>query len=459
MAAIISQKFRILNAKNFIADVISETNKLYIGIGKSDPWSTTLGSATDTPIIDPTGSENDYAEYYQNLTGMAKVIPTKISHVIPKYTWSSGASDFGVWNSSSPTAFDSKFHCVYNNNVYKLVGKLIAATTTSVAPVHLTVDLPTTPADGYDWMYMYTMSAAEILAFETTNFIPVQTATAAGDRLNFQTRASGATDAASVVGATNYKGINHIRIDSGGSGYTAPTAVIEGDGTGATVTLTVVSGVITEVDITNRGSGYSIASLRITNEGSNTTASFTIMIAPGDGHGTDPVTELGGKYILSNATLEGATFVVDNDFRQLSLIQNPIEDDGTTLANLAEYDMTKAIETATVAHAGRFAADDVITGNTSGAKGICVKSDATNGYIYYIQNSKTGYGSFTNNETVSGGTTSPGTAALHATAANVTDATVSEIEFQSGDMLFAQAFAPVTRASNQTEDVKIIIEF
>lgn len=66
---------------------------------------------------------------------------------------------------------------------------------------------------------------------------------------------------ASSTGTLSASGIiNAVEIESGGSGYTAPTLAISGGGgTGATATLTVTAGVITGVTITNVGSGFTSA--------------------------------------------------------------------------------------------------------------------------------------------------------------------------------------------------------
>jgi hypothetical protein len=52
----------------------------------------------------------------------------------------------------------------------------------------------------------------------------------------------------------------------GGTGYTAPTVTIEGDGIGATAEAVVDGGIITEINITNGGASYSTATIVITEE-------------------------------------------------------------------------------------------------------------------------------------------------------------------------------------------------
>ena len=49
-----------------------------------------------------------------------------------------------------------------------------------------------------------------------------------------------------------------------------------------------------------------------------------------NGHGSNTVEELGGNYVVVNSRLEfgetsgGSDFITDNDFRQIGLIKNPV---------------------------------------------------------------------------------------------------------------------------------------
>lgn len=57
--------------------------------------------------------------------------------------------------------------------------------------------------------------------------------------------------------------IDSVTLISGGTGYTAPTVTIGGDGHGATATATVVNGVITSITVTNGGTNYTQATVII----------------------------------------------------------------------------------------------------------------------------------------------------------------------------------------------------
>ena len=63
-----------------------------------------------------------------------------------------------------------------------------------------------------------------------------------------------------------------VHMDTLGSGYTSATATITGDGTGATASVTIVAGAVTDIDLTNPGSGYTYATVTITGNGTGATA-------------------------------------------------------------------------------------------------------------------------------------------------------------------------------------------
>ena len=63
-----------------------------------------------------------------------------------------------------------------------------------------------------------------------------------------------------------------VHMDSLGSGYTSATATITGDGTGATASVTIVAGAVTDINLTNAGTGYTYATVVISGNGTGATA-------------------------------------------------------------------------------------------------------------------------------------------------------------------------------------------
>ena len=96
----------------------------------------------------------------------------------------------------------------------------------------------------------------------------------------------------------------------------------------------------------------------------------------------------------------------------------------------------------------------MIVGSTSGAQGFVTEIDTGTGYIYFHQNSKTGYKSFSSGETVVGQTTSTsGSLEVSGFLGN------PEMQKGSGSVLFLENRDPINRTTTQIEDIKIIIEF
>lgn len=71
----------------------------------------------------------------------------------------------------------------------------------------------------------------------------------------------------------SFTGVDSISITNAGVNYeTTPTITISGDGVGATAVATVVRGRIISIEVTNKGSGYSAATVSISGEGSQAAA-------------------------------------------------------------------------------------------------------------------------------------------------------------------------------------------
>ena len=87
------------------------------------------------------------------------------------------------------------------------------------------------------------------------------------------------------------------------------------------------------------GSGYSRATATV-DLGGGTGAIITPKISPQGGHGSNPVAELGGAFVMLNARLigyEGADFPVGptGQFRKVHLLSNP--QSGGNLATATTY--------------------------------------------------------------------------------------------------------------------------
>ena len=286
---------------------------------------------------------------------------------------------------------------------------------------------------------------------------------------------------------SNVRGIERILITAQGSGYpdnaSTVTMTISGDGSNAAITVTdaMINSseqfVITSHIPNNKGTGYTVAKVDIADSGDGVNATARAIIAPGKGHGTDPVRELGGFYIGINTQISGATDATDivntNDFRQIMLLKNPLTTGGVKLtsstargtkflkfATESEHDGTD-VSIAAVATAA-LTGDPVMTGDTSGAVAYVTAVDTTADDIkvYYHQNEVTGFKNFTDGETID--FTVAGSAISGASNVNLLNSGATQaagFDTSSGEILFLENRDPIQRSSTQVEDVKLIIEF
>ena len=134
----------------------------------------------------------------------------------------------------------------------------------------------------------------------------------------------------------------------------------------------------------------------------------------------------------------------------------------TTPATATTLKGTQFLKIASGQSSVNFNADQVMVGGASGARAFVVEAPQTGGQagrIYYHQNEKTGYTKFTTGETVS--TTADGgagSASLDTTGNGGFNFT-AEAHKGSGEMVFLENRAPISRTATQIEDIKLIIEF
>ena len=489
MPAIITNKFRIHNSEQF-SESFSESspNIYYLGIGRPQAWSTqtrgdlrTENLGTDSASITPSDSVLQEFNTFDDLLAVKKITSSDVSYVIPRRNWTTGTTydiyrhDYGnritgttstqTSNSGSTTLFDATFYVLTAaRNVYKCLDNNNNASSTT-EPTGTSVNIITT-ADGYKWKYMYTLSASQQANFLSTDFMAVATNS---------TVSSSAIDGA----------INIVKIKSAGSGGTNGSYTnipIRGDGSSGTVTVVVSGGSVTSVTVTNVGTGYTIAYIRnadIVSAGATglSGAELDCIVEPKGGHGFDAVKELGGFFVMLNVNLEGTEssntgdFTAKNDFRRIVLLRDPYS--GGTVASSTTLRATKAVIFASSPTPGTFQVDEKITQATTGAVGKVVEWDATNRILHYIQTkfNDEGVDSNGNLTAFSGvnvitGETSSATGTPSSVASETADQITftngykgSELDRHRGDVLYIENRAPITRASDQTENIKLVIEF
>ena len=485
MAAIITNKFRINNAEQFVESFSETANTTYyLFIGRAHAWASDVDAQGNTitegtDASPPTPNDDVTSEFYNydDMLGAKLIASTDISHVIPRRNWTTGTTyDMYEHNISSSNAaasgatnlFDSTY-VVMNSSyaVYKVIEN-DGATASTVEPTSTSNSIFAT-SDGYRWKYMYSLTSAETLNFMSTDFIHCST-----DSTVSAAAVDGALDTALVVaGGSSY---------NTSSGATISAIPIRGDGSSGVASVVISSGAVASVSITTAGTGYTYAYIRdadiiaATNAGgAGSGANINIIIPPKGGHGYNAVKELGGFYVMMNKSLVGIEGTSDigvaNDFRRIGLLKDPYNFGTTTIATASTRRQIYAAVFSSVS--GTFVADEEINQATTGAVGKVIEYDSTNKILFWYQTRFPDVGTDTNGNLTafSGanaitGQTSSASATPNTSSSDTTNGVVfasgysnPELAYDSGDIIYVEERSPITRASDQTENIKLIIEF
>ena len=407
-----------------------------------------------------------------------RITTSDVSRVIPRRNWTTGTTydmyrhDYGQYvkgsssstisaNSGATSLADATFYVLSSdNNVYKVIDNNGNSAST-VEPTGTSTSILTT-GDSYKWKYMYTLTASEQTNFLSTDFMHVST--------------DSTVSSAAVDGA-----IDTILIKTAGSGGANGThtgVAIRGDGSSGVCSVTVAGGAVTAVTVTTAGSGYTFAYVRnadIVSAGATSLsgAELDVIIPPKGGHGANAVEELGGHFVMMNTDFTGdessnsGDFTTQNDFRRVGLLLDPTT--GGSAASATTLRGTKAVKLSGTP--GSFTVDEEINQASTGAVGKVVEYDSTNKILFYIQTrfNDEGVDSNGNLTAFSGANAITGQDSSASGTPDTSTQTVDNIVFSSGynsgeidsdtDVLYQENRSPITRASDQTENIKLIVEF
>ena len=498
MSAIITEKFRQHNATQFF-ESFSESSKslYYLFIGKATAFTTATTTGSDSSPPTPADAVGEI-EYYawDSMLAAKNIASSDITYALPRRNWTNGTTydmyEHNISSSNTSTSgasnlYDSTFYFLTSDNrVYKVLDNNSGTAYSGSEPTSES----TSPfaLGGYVLKYMYSITSSEAAKYLTTDFMPVSTDT---------TVSAAATDGE----------IESLSITAG-SGYTNGTyyAAVYGDGTnaggasGAIVRITVSGGAIasfgltagTDTTIHAAGAGYTYGTVNLSSgytfsDSSLSSASamggsggaVDVIISPKNGHGNDAVVELGGHYVMTATTLtqaENDDLTTANDFRQVGIVVDPTTYGTTTVATSSTARQTFIVKMSS--SSGTFEVDEKISQASTGAIGKVVEWDSTRSLLYYQQerfgdfgtNSTTGDNSaFSGANLITGATSSatgtPSTTTETVTLANSNTVALTtgyanpELQPDSGNIIYLENRKPISRSSDQTEDIKVIIEF
>ena len=289
---------------------------------------------------------------------------------------------------------------------------------------------------------------------------------------------------------------------------------ITGDGTGGTVSVSINSGVVESISAVVGGSGYTYASVRFesgTFGGKTlipgTDAEFEVVIPPKGGHGADIYRELGGFRVMvyskfDNNINDKADYIVGNDFSRVGIVKDPLEFGGTSVLNKRTATSLGALKLKVPSGSSTVLSNVVYPKNTKitqysndaligigTAIGYVASWDSNTGVLRYYQpvgfSTQSVYGyelrnfvgvvtaitgathiipgqSVDNLEvdtTFSAESITVGQRSESLGHAFVNGVANSEVKKFSGEIIYIDNRAPVTRTASQKEEVKIVIEF
>jgi hypothetical protein len=459
MTAIVTDSFR-KKVVNLLFDEVTnatDSDQYYIGIGKSDAYD-----SSDT-VVNPVRTIREERLARENLQSIKIVNAT--SFVVTRHNWSTSTIYPAYSDSQAGNSSPAHYVLTDDNDVYIVIqqSKNAAgiAQPSTIKPSYNDAGVaktkPFQTSDGYIWKYLYTVDATSANNFLSSGFVPIQFSplvdsssdTSLSDAKRFQAEVRENAVSGAITGALKV---------SGGSGYTsAPTVTVNGTGRTARLVATVSAGEVVKVELDSAeagGTGYDLAEIVFTG-GGGSGADYRPIITTQKGIGYDPRDDLRSSSIMFNAKpagTEGGNFITDQDFRQIVLMKNLEVGDSASGQPTPIFGSTSGIALRSLklngVSAATFTVDNKIVGGSSGATAFI--DGITDSSVFYHQTEATGFKSFSDGETATE-TGGSGTGTVDSAAPNYT------IDKFSGEVLYIENRAAVTRSSSQTEDIKVII--
>ena len=489
MAAILTDKFRVILAERFKERILlDETDNsksgLWLFFARPREWKDYQGNVVNVPT-NPVDNQEISFEIYDYIIGLKKVPPSEVRQVIKNNKWTSGLvydyyrHDYGsvidntqnngntiiyqLGNSNEAKLYETDHYVVTSEyKVYKCLDN--SNNSASTVEPSSTSQSPFLLSDGYTWKYMFTVNASDFEKFKSDDYIPVPEISEVSNRIS----------ASSNYGGAIYK----VDVKTAGSGYsTGDIFKIIGDGENAQVRVTTVNsgGGITGLRVINPGTGYTYGQIDtslIVNAqgtevaGNGSSASLTPIISPKEGIAVDFAKELGANKLVVHARLEPDDFVLKNDFTVVGLILNPTFTGSPTSTAIGTHVLT--LDAALTNSSDPTSLEDqqlkVASGDAPYATGTVVhyEDDGLVRKIYFHQENILNYGlndrgirtPFERNDDITVGGSSSG--AIQDTADAVSS---PQLLRGSGDIIYIDNRNKISRAQDQTEDFKIILEF
>ena len=479
-------------------DSAAVLNKFYIGIGRSEEWE----DENDPP--DPVPSKEDISKFQASLQGVKLV--QDVSFVVPKHNWSAG-SIYTAWsdkNHSDTTVgtlqdiIGPYYVITDENNVYVCIQQGMTDDGTVRNSLYKPTDISGEPftagADGYVWKFLYNVGTYNSRRYLTSHWIPVEhiyDSSVGGPKLDTLSASRLAQYAIQELATPTE--IMAIEVDSGGVGYTSvPTIRINGECVDSAQAYARVdeNGKLFQVVMKDSidgawtmGSGYTDKTWIDVVGGGGTGAVLRPVVHNYEGgFGYDARNDLNSSALMYSVRIIGdeyEIFNIDNDFRQVGLIKNPMKDSASASDFSGDSAFTgirgsalKKLYVGDGIVTENIGSQTMVTGTVSGATAfvdyykVYADSDCCDGTVDYHkvlhvhQTQETGFVSFALSEVIelsNGG----GSAIIegHPTQAMTAPPLYyANVDNYSGEVLYIDNRIQIDRDEDQTEDVKIVID-
>ena len=441
MSAIINNSFRKFNADNFITAF--GTDKIYLMIGKNDAWSgASVGEYTETSPSDsaiPVPIDTTVSPYlHHNDMIAAKLISsTSVSHILKRVDWTTGTV-YVEYDHLQDDIIDQDFFVFTDDfRVYKCISNFNGAQST-VEPTGVSTSIIET-SDNYRWKFMFEVPQAEVLLFVTTDWIPVKSpATVGSDQA--------AVETAAVAGA-----LEHIDVTAGGTSYIHDIGTAVAPGTANTITLDAGASAVNDyynglsVFIT---SGTGSGQLRTISDYVGSSKLATVSVNWTTNPDNTSVNEVMPAVTITTTEGSGATArvssIVGGVIKKVAMV---------TVGTLYRSG------TAAVSSGGGTGATLSVRVGPAGGHGDNAVSELGGAFVMLnsrlIGNDGADFpvgDDFRKvhlllNPLVSG------------SAATATTYDSTEMDDDSGEIIYTEFRAPINRASDSTEDIKLVMEF
>jgi hypothetical protein len=366
-----------------------------------------------------------------------------------------------------------------------------------------------TDSQKYRWKYLFTLNTTEVLRFQSQKFIPLSTFTGTPvvgpEAVAILNAGSGWANNGTFYAPINGDGqqsntaLKIIKFTTNGTGNIDTARVLttaESLVTDTEYTFGTVQMVAGDITVTSKQFKYGIYSNIALTAAATVPAlanrgALEVIIPPQGGYGVELQEQLNAKRIMCNIRLtfsEGnGDFPITNDFRRIGLLRDPKAYDGSALpASTETIRSTFAVKfSATNGPAVNYVPDEkitqtftsdgvnyTVTGTVVEWKPTDAGLPATGGELRYYQDSTVdrfqgqvlAFGNTQINvrSTLVGATSGAAGTVTSSPASTsfATDPTLyPEIQPNSGEIIYVENRRLITRAEDQIEDIKLVIEF